>query len=139
MTHKPLTSDLSVAPQAQPEDMIRIAEAGFRSVMSNRPDGEEPGQPSAARMKAAAQAAGLAFAHAPVRSGAVSDADAQAFRQALDALPKPVFGFCRTGTRTTLLWALSQAGERPADDLIAIAAHAGYDLSALKPRLEGRA
>jgi uncharacterized protein (TIGR01244 family) len=139
MDPRPLEHDLSAAPQAAPQDMPRVAAAGFRAVLSNRPDGEEPGQPTAAEMKAAAEAAGLAFAHVPVRGGAITDADVEAFRQALNALPKPVFGFCRTGARTTTLWALSKVGGRSADDLVNVAANAGYDLSGLRSRLDGGA
>ena len=58
-------------------------------------------------LRQAAEAAGLAFAHVPVVGGAISDQDVADFREALADLPQPVFGFCRTGTRTTTLWALA--------------------------------
>jgi len=61
------------------------------------------------------------------------------FREALANLPQPVFGFCRTGTRTTTLWALANAGAQTPENLIARAKSAGYDLGALRPRLEGAA
>ena len=82
---------------------------------------------------------GLAFAHVPVIGGAISDQDVVDFREALADLPQPVFGFCRTGTRTTTLWALANVASISADDLIARAKSAGYDLGALRPRLEGAA
>jgi sulfide:quinone oxidoreductase len=104
--------------------------------MSNRPDGEEPGQPTAAEVEAAARAAGLEFRWLPVVMPTLSQDDARAFGVALDEMPGPTLAFCRTGTRSTVLWALSQAGERPADELIAAAARAGYDLEGLRPRLE---
>ena len=109
MDIRPLDEALSASPQIAPEDLPAIAAQGFRSVISNRPDGEEPGQPSAEALRQAAEAAGLAFAHVPVVGGAISDQDVADFREALADLPQPVFGFCRTGTRTTSLWALANA------------------------------
>ena len=136
---RPLDEALSASPQIAPEDLPDIAAQGFRSVISNRPDGEEPGQPSTEDLRHAAEAAGLAFAHVPVVGGAISDQDVADFREALANLPQPVFGFCRTGTRTTTLWALANVASISADDLIARAKSAGYDLGALRPRLEGAA
>lgn len=132
-----LDEALSASPQIVPEDLPAIAAKGFRSVISNRADGEEPGQPSAEALRQAAEAAGLAFAHVPVVGGAISEQDVADFRQALADLPQPVFGFCRTGTRTTTLWALANAGAQTPDRLIDRAKSAGYDLGALRPRLEG--
>ena len=139
MDIRPLDEALSASPQIAPEDLPAIAAQGFRSVISNRPDGEEPGQPSSEDLRQAAEAAGLAFAHVPVVGGAISDQDVADFREALADLPQPVFGFCRTGTRTTTLWALANVASISADDLIARAKSAGYDLGALRPRLEGAA
>ncbi|EDX78974.1 MAG: TIGR01244 family sulfur transferase [Phenylobacterium sp.] len=136
MDIRPLDDALSASPQIALQDLAAVAAQGFRSVISNRPDGEDPDQPSAAEFRQAAEAVGLAFAHVPVVGGAISDADVAAFRRTLDALPRPVFGFCRTGTRTTTLWALARAADE-ADRLIQRAQAAGYDLSALRPRLEG--
>ena len=139
MDIRPLDEALSASPQIAPEDLPAIAAQGFRSVISNRPDGEEPGQPSTEDLRHAAEAAGLAFAHVPVVGGAISDQDVADFREALANLPQPVFGFCRTGTRTTTLWALANAGAQTPENLIARAKSAGYDLGALRPRLEGAA
>ncbi|OYX71265.1 MAG: TIGR01244 family protein [Brevundimonas sp. 32-68-21] len=139
MDIRPLDEALSASPQIAPEDLPDIAAQGFRSVISNRPDGEEPGQPSSEDLRQAAEAAGLAFAHVPVVGGAISDQDVADFREALANLPQPVFGFCRTGTRTTTLWALANAGAQTPENLIARAKSAGYDLGALRPRLEGAA
>lgn len=137
MDIRPLDEALSASPQIAPEDLPAIAAQGFRSVISNRPDGEDPGQPSAEDMRQAAEAAGLAFAHVPVVSGAISDQEVADFNKALADLPKPVCGFCRTGTRTTTLWALANAATETPDHLINRAKSAGYDLGALRPRLEG--
>lgn len=139
MDIRALDAQLAASPQIDLEDLQVIAEAGYRSVLSNRPDGEAPDQPTAAAVEAAARAAGLAFGHVPVGGGAISEADVAAFRHALEALPRPILGFCRTGTRTTTLWALAHAGDRDANQLIETARAAGYDLAALRPRLEGGA
>lgn len=137
MDMRQLDERLSTSPQIFPADLKAIAEAGYRSVISNRPDGEAEDQPTSQAIQAAAEAQGLVYAHVPVVGGQISDADISAFRQALDNLPTPIFGFCRTGTRTTTLWALANAGQKSADALIASAQAAGYDLNGLRARLEG--
>ncbi|MBN9480371.1 MAG: TIGR01244 family phosphatase [Bordetella sp.] len=137
MDIRPLDETLSISPQIAPEDLPAVAAQGFRSVISNRPDGEETGQPGAAELQQAAEAVGLVFAHLPVVGSAISDKDVADFHRLLVDLPKPVFGFCRTGTRTTTLWALAKCGDESPDHLIRCARSAGYDLDALRPRLEG--
>ena len=136
MIGRKLTDGLSVSPQIPPEAMRDVAAAGFRAVIVNRPDGEEPGQPSTDDMEAAARDAGLEFRRLPVTMPSLSGQDAAAFDAALDELPGPVLAYCRTGTRSTALWALSQAGKQPTDEILNAAAHAGYDLSGLRPRLD---
>lgn len=135
---KRLSDRLSVAPQIDPADIQALAAAGFRSVISNRPDGEEPDQPAWATIERAARDAGMEARHIPVTPGAITDEDAARFRAALEELSKPIVGFCRTGARSTSLWALSNAGQRPVDDLISTAADAGYDIVALHDRLAKR-
>lgn len=135
---KRLSDRLSVTPQIDPADMQALAAAGFRSVISNRPDGEEPNQPDWATIERAAHDAGMEARHIPVTSGAITDEDAARFGSALEELPGPIVGFCRTGARSTSLWALSNADQRPADELIRTAADAGYDIAALRDRLAKR-
>ena len=135
---KRLSDRLSVTPQIDPADMQALAAAGFRSVISNRPDGEEPNQPDWATIERAAHDAGMEARHIPVTPGAITDEDAARFGAALDELPGPIVGFCRTGARSTSLWALSNADQRPADELIRTAADAGYDIAALRHRLAQR-
>ena len=135
MQVRPLIDGLSVAPQISLDDVATVASLGFRSLMSNRPDGEEPGQPDAASIEAAARQAGLEFRWLPVTMPTLSQADARAFGTALDEMPGPTLAFCRTGTRSTVLWALSQAGGRPTDEIVSTAAAAGYDLEGLRPQL----
>ncbi len=130
-----LTDELSVSPQIGLDDMGAIAAAGFKSVISDRPDGESGDQPTFAEIEAAAQKAGLASAHVPVMSGKIEASDVAAFADAVDRLPKPVLGFCRTGMRTTSLWAMSQGEARPIDEILSTAKAAGYDVSGSTARI----
>ncbi|QXF13943.1 MULTISPECIES: bifunctional protein tyrosine phosphatase family protein/NAD(P)/FAD-dependent oxidoreductase [Sphingopyxis] len=100
MNIKALTPALSVSPQVHPADMAEIVASGLRSIICNRPDGEETGQPAAAEIAAAAKAHGLDFAHEPVVSGQVGAGDAAAMARALAALPAPVLAYCRSGARS---------------------------------------
>jgi uncharacterized protein (TIGR01244 family) len=128
-----LTEQLSIATQIDATDVAALAALGFRSIINNRPDGEVDGQPAGAELEAAARRAGLAYRHIPVVSGQLQDAQVQAFAAALEELPRPALAFCRTGTRSTTLWALQADG--PADAILETARAAGYDLSAWRSRL----
>lgn len=136
MPIKRLTDTLSVAPQISEGDLAALAAQGFRSVINNRPDGEAGDQPASAVLAAAAASAGLVYRDIPVISGQLQDAQVAAFGKALAELPAPVLAFCRTGTRSTTLWALDAVRARPVADVVHAAAQAGYDLDALRPRLE---
>jgi sulfide:quinone oxidoreductase len=128
-----LTEQLSVAAQIDVADIAALAAQGFRSVINNRPDGEVDGQPTGAVLEVAARQAGLDYRHIPVVSGQLQDVQVQAFAAALEELPGPMLAFCRTGTRSTTLWALQADG--PADAVLETARAAGYDLSAWRSRL----
>lgn len=126
-----VTDALSVAPQIQIEDLARAAEAGFRLVINNRPDGEAPDQPPSDVFAEAARSAGLEYVHIPVVGGPTRD-QAQAFREAAQAAGGPVLAFCRSGTRSINTWALGEALAGAArEPLIAAGAGAGYDLRPL--------
>lgn len=131
MELKRINDGVSVAPQISPEDLQAIKAAGFSTIINNRPDGESPGQPGSAEMQAAAEAAGLAYHYIPLGRDGVSPEMIEQTRSALEGSAGPVLAFCRSGTRSTTLWALSQAGTRPASEIVAEAAHAGYDMSHL--------
>ncbi len=103
----PITPDYSVAPQIAPEDVAEIAALGFRSIMCNRPDGEEPGQPTFATIDAAARAHDLVTAHVPVISGHIGPDDVAEFRAAMAELPRPTLAYCRSGARCQHLWRLA--------------------------------
>ncbi len=112
MQARKLTDAYSVAPQIQVTDVAAIAAEGYRSIMCNRPDGEQPGQPLYAEIAATAAAQGLAVCHVPVVSGAITRDDVDAFNLAIAELPAPVFAYCRSGARCTNLWSMSDAGQR---------------------------
>ena len=136
MPFKPLTPSLSVSSQLSEADIAQAARDGFRAIIDNRPDGEEPGQLSAETVRKLAAAHGMGFAHVPTVGSNIPDEDVAGMADALARLDGPVLAYCRTGTRSTTLWALTQAGGQPAEAILAIAAQAGYDLSTLRPRLE---
>ena len=101
----PLSDTFAVSPQLSPQDMQAVADAGYKSVIINRPDLEGgPDQPSSADVIAAAQAAGLAVEYQPVVSGAMTSDDVARFAVLLKELPAPVLAYCRTGTRCTHLF-----------------------------------
>ncbi|WP_374380876.1 TIGR01244 family sulfur transferase [Dongia sp.] len=131
-----LTPFLSVAPQISEADVATLAARGYHSIINNRPDNEGDGQPLGAAIAAAAKASGMDYRHIPVVSGKVTEADVAAFRAAMAELKGPVFAYCRTGTRSTTLWALSEAARLDPAVLVGVAADAGYDLNPLRPRLE---
>lgn len=125
-----VTDDISVAPQISVADVGEAARQGFRTIINNRPDGEDPSQPAAAEIEAAAKAAGLAYVHIPVRGGPTPEQVAQT-EAVLAEAEGPVLAFCRSGTRSIVTWSLSQAasGARPRDELVGLGRDAGYDLS----------
>lgn len=136
MPFNKLDANLSASPQLTPEDVAAAASRGFRTIIDNRPDSEEPGQPLAATIEAAARQHGMAFVHIPVVPGQVSDADVKAMADALAEHPGPALGYCRTGTRVATLWALGQVGKAEANALITTARDAGFDIEKLRPRLQ---
>lgn len=131
-----ITDGFSVSPQIEPDDLAELQDYGFALVINNRPDGEEPGQPSGAEIAAAAEAAGLAYRAIPV-AGGFSPTQAAEMAEAIGSASGPVFAFCRSGTRSTLLWALAQASRGDDPEAIAqAAASAGYDISPVRAAVE---
>lgn len=127
--HK-VTDAFSVAGQLDAEDVAAAAAQGFRMILNNRPDGEEPGQPAGREIAAAAQAAGLDYAEVPIR-GRPGPAQIDATAQALNTANGPVLAYCRSGMRAIAAWALvqGQAGAKTRMELVSLAREAGYDLS----------
>lgn len=139
MDLRQITPELAVAPQINPEDVAEAARLGFSTLIDNRPDEEaEPGHDSVT-MEAAAKAAGLAFHYLPYYPGELTQDLADAFAEVLAEADGPVLAWCRSGTRSSHLWALSEAGKRPVPEIVALAAKAGYDHTGLVPLLESLA
>ncbi|MCB8839913.1 bifunctional protein tyrosine phosphatase family protein/NAD(P)/FAD-dependent oxidoreductase [Aurantimonas sp. VKM B-3413] len=132
---KKLTPQIAVRDQVRPEEIPGLKSAGFRAIIANRPDGEGGDQPTFAEIEAAATAAGMEARYLPVETGKVSDEDAARFGATLEELPKPVVAFCRSGTRSTTLWSLSQAGRMPLPEILERAKSAGYDMSGVTRRI----
>ena len=128
---KRINDRVSVAPQISPDDMATLKAAGFTTVVNNRPDGEAPDQPDSETMRDAAEKAGLAYHFIPLGRDGVSPDMIAEEKAVLEGSAGPALLFCRSGTRSTTLWALTQAGSLPAEEIIQSAAHAGYDVSHL--------
>ena len=128
---------VSVAPQITASEVSALAAAGYAEIVNNRPDDEEPGQPSGKEIAAAAAAAGIAYRAIPVTHAGFSGNQVEAMANALTAAAGPVLAYCRSGTRSANLWALARArmGDEPAT-LVAQAADAGYDLSGIRAMLD---
>src|SRR5436305_647418 len=108
LTH--LANDFATAPQLTPEQMQEAASAGFRTIVNNRPDGEAgPQQPSDRQMRVAAEEAGLSYVFFPVISGRITPNEVAEFARLLDELPRPVLAYCRSGTRSGVLYRLALA------------------------------
>ena len=155
MDIRQVTPRYSVSPQIDPSDLAAIKAAGFTKVICNRPDEENPPSHQAAAMAEAAEAAGIAFEVLPLTHQTMTpenvtrqfdmvdgadgpvlaycDTDNLWARKGTDG---PVLAYCASGTRCTVIWALSQAGKLSADEILGTAAKAGYMLEQLRPRLE---
>lgn len=139
MNIRPITDGYAVTPQIEPKDMAALAEAGFATVICNRPDGENPPHLQAAAMQQAAEEAGLAFVYNPVTPGQFTEDRVEEQAEAMAGSDGPVLAYCASGTRSTITWALGQAGEMSSDEILKKAAAAGYDLSQMRPMLDAAA
>lgn len=125
-----LSSTVWASPQLSPETMAALVQAGVGRIVNNRPDGEEPGQPSAADMQAAAKVAGLDYRWIPI-TGMPTPAQATSVAEALED-GTPTVLFCRSGMRSSAAWAMAEcAGGADPETVRAAALAAGYDLSRL--------
>ena len=138
MDIRALTPTYAVSPQIDPADLPAIKAAGYTTVIDNRPDAEVPPDLHSETMRHAAVALGLTFVANPVTSGALTEANVTAQRAAMTASTGPVFAYCASGNRSSIIWALTQAGTRSADELISIPARFGYNLGHLRDQLAAR-
>jgi uncharacterized protein (TIGR01244 family) len=131
----PLDDKVLVAGQIDPQAMRALADYGVTMIVNNRPDFEEPGQPSSAEIEKAADEAGLSYRHIPV-AGGFAPGQVEKMAEAIAASEGRLLAFCKSGTRSTWLWALARSREgEHADNLIGKAAAAGYDIEPLRPYL----
>ena len=135
MELRQITEDYAVAPQILPEDIPAIVEAGFKSVMCNRPDHEEPGQCAYDDVARAAVEAGLEVRWIPIVSGMVTPQAMAEFEAALAEMPRPMLAYCRTGTRCTMLWTIAEFDRLGAEAVLQNTAAAGYDMAGLVSQL----
>ncbi|WP_341713703.1 TIGR01244 family sulfur transferase [Erythrobacter sp.] len=132
-----LSDSFLASPQISVDDIAEAAAMGVTLVINNRPDGEAPDQPEGAEIEAAARAAGMDYVAIPVTSAGFSEPQVAALTEALAKTTGPVLGFCRSGTRSTLLWSLAQASKGVDPDSIADAAQAaGYDVGPVRPAMD---
>jgi len=139
MDIRQITPRYYVAPQISPDQMGALKEAGITRILCNRPDEEVPTDLSAAAIQAAAEAAGLEFAVQPLTHSTMN-AENVARNRTLGADQDGItLAYCASGTRSCIAWALGQAGEKSADEIIAAAQSGGYDIENMRGFLEQHA
>jgi uncharacterized protein (TIGR01244 family) len=135
-----LTEGVYASPQITVGDIADAAALGVAMVINNRPEGEEEDQTPGAEIEAAAHAAGMEYVAIPITMPELSDVHVTAMRESLDRAAGPVLAYCRSGTRSTLLWALAQAkaGADP-EEIARAAAQAGYDVMPVRAAMDAYA
>lgn len=132
-----LSDQVYVSPQILPSDIAQAQAMGITLIVNNRPDGEDEGQTPGDEIAATASAAGLGYVAIPVTHAGFSEGQVSAMADALAATGGSVLAYCRSGTRSTHLWALAEAS-RGGDPvaLTAQAASAGYDITPLRAMMD---
>lgn len=138
MKYANVTQQLSVSPQILVEDVEAIKAAGFKSIVCNRPNGEGADQPTFSEIEAKATSVGITCVYQPVVSGKVTTEDAVKFEENLQKLEGPVFAYCRTGTRSITLWAMTAVKAVSFEEILSLSQKAGYDLSGVVRRLKNK-
>ncbi len=136
MDIRTLTPTFAVSPQIDPTDMPDIVAAGFKCIICNRPDEEVPTSHQAHAMQIAAEAAGLSFVRIPVTHQGLSMEMITEQGAATDAHEGPYLAYCASGTRSSILWSLTQAGQMATDDILAATQAAGYELGGLRGQID---
>jgi sulfide:quinone oxidoreductase len=135
-----ITPGFAVAPALDPADFARIAELGFRTVVNNRPDGEERGQAQSGELRAHAEGLGLAYRHVPVRPSEVfTDPAVEAMAETLRTESGPILAHCKSGLRSAIVWAAANARTRPVDEIMDALGKAGLNLASIRDDLDSQA
>ncbi len=135
-----INEKVSVSPQISLDDVVAAKAEGVTLIVNNRPDGEEPGAPQSADIEAAAKAAGIEYIGIPITHSGFSAPQVDAMIAALDRTEGKTLAYCRSGTRSTLLWSLAQAKKGISPDEIArLAGNAGYDITPVRAMVEALA
>ena len=136
MDIRTLSPNYAVSPQIDPADVAAIAEAGFKTIICNRPDMENPPSHHANVIEAAATEAGLGFVVIPVTHQGMNMDMIVEQKNAIENSSGPTLAYCASGTRSSIVWALGQANEMSADDILAATSAAGYELGGMRPQLD---
>lgn len=139
MDIREITSTYSVSPQIDPQDLSALREAGYTLIIDNRPDGEIPSSHQTDEMRAAAEAAGLKFIANPVIGGAITQDNVNAQGEAIATEAGRILAYCASGNRSSVVWALSQAGLRPTDEIIALPSRYGYQMEMWRDQIDALA
>ena len=132
-----LTTDIMVAPQISVDAVAEAKAAGVALIINNRPEGESDDQVPGADIEAAARAAGMDYVAIPITHSGFSQPQVMAMVEALQGAQGKILAYCRSGTRSTLLWALAESAQGgDPDALTNMAAKAGYDVSPVRPLMD---
>lgn len=132
-----LSDEFLASPQLEVADVAVASEQGVTLIVNNRPDGEDPTAPQGDEIEAAAKAAGIEYLAIPIGHSGFSLPQIDALVEAIGQTSGKVLGYCRSGTRSTFLWALSRAKLGDAPEAIAsAAAQGGYDISPIRPTID---
>ena len=132
-----LAYDVWASPQITTDAIVDAKAMGITLIINNRPDGEDPTSPQGADIEAVARANGLDYVAIPVGHSGMSEVQIDALAKALDESEGGALAYCRSGTRSTLLWALARAkcGDNP-DEIARVAMAAGYDVTPIRPMID---
>lgn len=139
MNFRTLTPLYTTSPQIAPGDVPALKAAGYTRVICNRPDGENPPELQAAALRSAVEAAGMEFVLNPIIGGALSMGNVAAQKAAIEGATGPVFAYCASGNRSSVVWALANAGKIPTDELVVTAAKFGYNLEPVRAQIDALA
>lgn len=135
-----ITPDFAVTGELQPADLAEAATLGFRSVVNNRPDGEDDGQMTSAAGAANAWRYGLLYRHIPSsKLDLFTDGVVEGMSEALATLPRPILAHCKSGMRSAIIWAAASARQISVDDVLAKLEAAGFELDFLRDELDAQA